>query len=371
MARFPKIPFGDPRAPKLPPKQPPKPQAIDPAMQKKRQEIIVKIQQKIIDIERCLNHAEYKKAFQIATGELAKYTPGSIGGNDLLARLASLAETAIDYMHGLTSPEDDAFLELLGGQMEEYKDIALYKAIERMMAERLGAKLAQLVGKGKTSWARTWLETWKPWVLPADGERAIEKLVKEPAEKTRWKFIIPPAFSPGEKQRAVELRRKISHAMVKLEEGIDEGEIDAAAGRVPDAQVAETPPLPVVLPVEIPKTRPSASSSGVFSRKKALVEGKQDAEKDTPKKPKHKRPGPSRALPAPTDEPAFSSADVRERLQKYKHEEGLKEFHFMKLKTDLGVVSLNQEKKLFKILERLILKGYVIRKKGNVYAILA
>lgn len=370
MRRFPKVPvYTDRPGAKQPPKpgQAPPP-ALDPAAQRKKQEILKGIQDKIADIERSLNAADYKKAYRIAIGELRKYTDASIETNELLSRMSSMAETAVEYLQATTPPADAAFLEFLAGELEEYKAIEPFKVVERALAGRLGSMIVAFKDAGKASLVPRWVETWAPWVVPVDGEKAVRKVIDEPGTvRLRWSFKIPPAFAPGEKQQCQDARRRIQDALVKGTVAItDEG---PRAGGDGTGTPAPEPPAIYVPPVEPVKVA-TASSRGAFSRKKATVEPA--PARELPRQPpsrKQSRPSPPLPVVA-KDEPAFTASDVKERLLKYKREDGLDEVHFVKIKNDVGAFSLNQEKKLFKIMEALVQKGLVIRKRGKVYAIL-
>nr|MDO8115250.1 hypothetical protein [Candidatus Sigynarchaeota archaeon] len=340
------------------------PQAqVDAETLKKRQEVIKKIQDKIAEIEKCLNTADYKKAYKIAAGEILKYTPQSIQGNDLLERMASMAETALEYMHTLAPESDDAFLDFLGGEMEDYKDVPLFKSIERMLADRLKRKIARFKKEGRDAWIAPWIETWKPVVVIVDEQKALNKFLAGEDANLKWKFKIPVQYSPGEKQRLLEKRKKINDALTSKA-----AELEKEKPRVPAPSQPFVEPVPV-LPVEPVEFTKSASSSGMFSKKKATTN--EPAKQEQKEQKKHK-PHPKKSEPKALskEDDHISSSEVKEYLFKLKHEQNVNEVHFVKIKNDLNAISLNKEKKLFKILEALGEKGIVIRKQGSYYAIL-
>jgi hypothetical protein len=192
----------------------PVPTQVDAATLKKREAAIKKIQDKIVEIEKALNTGDYKRAFTIASGEIVKYTGQSIQGNDLLERMASMAETALEYLDSLLPEIDnDWFLDTLGGVMPDYKDIALFKTIERVLADRLKKKLKKFKEEGKDTWISSWLETWAPVVELIDVQKTMNKFLADDATKFKWKFKIPVKYAPGEKQRLLDKRRKINEAL--------------------------------------------------------------------------------------------------------------------------------------------------------------
>ncbi len=346
--------------------QPP-PQAVDPETQKKRQEAIKRITEKAAEIEKALNGGDYKRAYKLATGELQKYTTQSIKGNDLLERMASMAETSLDYMNSLLpAKEDDWFLDMLCGEMDDYKAVPLFQTVERVLAERLKKKLGQFKKAEKLAWIAPWLETWRPVVEIIDEQRSLNKWISgEPGAETviRWKFKIPAKYSPGEKQRLAERRRKINEALAS---NAAELEKDPVQARAPvDAEVAAAP-IPV-LP-DTPKIAKSSAGAGTFSRKKATTT--EQAKPEPPQKMHRPHPKQSKPKPLATLDDHISSSEVKEYLYKLKYEQKVNEVHFIKIKNDMNAISLNKEKKLFKILMRLVEKGLVIKKTGSIFAIL-
>jgi hypothetical protein len=345
---------------------PPPPQAqVDPETQKKRQEAIKRITEKAVEIEKALNAGDYKRAYKLATGELQKYTGQSIKGNELLERMASMAETALEYLNNLLpSKEDDWFLDMLGGEMEDYKAFPLFQVVERMLAERLKKKLGQFKKEGKEGWIPQWLETWEPVVEVVDKQRTLSKwLAGEPDATVKWKFKIPVQYTPGEKQRLSERRRKIHEALAARSADIEK---DAA----PSRQRVIVEPEQVTIPVtaEPPRMAKASGASGTFSKKKATTA---DQAKLAPaQKPRKPHPKNTKPKPLAAEDDHISSTEVKEYLYKLKHEQNVNEVHFMKIKNDLNVVSLNKEKKLFKILMSLVEKGVVIKKLGSVFAII-
>ncbi|NMC07435.1 MAG: hypothetical protein GYA24_19625 [Candidatus Lokiarchaeota archaeon] len=343
---------------------PPTPSKIDPEVQKKRQEAIKRISEKAAEIERALNGGDYKRAFKLAMGELEKYTAQSIKGNELLERVASMAETALEYMNSLLPvKEDDWFLDVLCGEMDNYKATPLFQAIERVLAERLKKKLAQFKKEGKEGWIPAWLETWAPVVELIDTQKVLNKyLAGEPDAQLRWKFKIPVQYAPGEKQRLGEKRRKIHEAMAAKAAEIEK---DTVSTRPPPPSEPEAIFVPVI--ADAPRIPKASGASGAFSRKKATTS---EQAKPAPP-PKAHKPHPKQAKPKPLAalDDHISTTEVKEYLFKLKHEQNINDVHFIKIKNDLNAISLNKEKKLFKILMRLVEKGIVIKKTGSIFAI--
>ncbi|MFX0098144.1 MAG: hypothetical protein ACFFCS_01085 [Candidatus Hodarchaeota archaeon] len=367
MSRVPKVPvYRDDKKIKIKPqKKQVKKRVVDPATLKKKQQLIMELQKKLRDIEQCINKAEYKKAYKIAKGPIEKYTSSSFKTDPTLERISLLAETAIEYLAELTSEGDDNLLEFLASEMEDYKDLDIFRTIEKVFVQRIEFKLGELKEKGKEAYMIEFVNSWKPWVILVDGEKQIEQFNAGDLKKWKWKFKFPIEFAPGEKQEALEFRKKIyKYLNDKL------GEEDVLTG---DDQAQDEPEVvdPSTLlgspPIQVIK--PKSKSSGYFSSKKSTT----SSEKDQPKAPK--RTGPSKAktqrlkLEAKEDE-RLRSSEIREYLKKLKYEEGENEVHFLKIKNALGIVTQNKEKKLFKMLERLCEKGYLVRKRGSRYAIL-
>nr|MDO8086047.1 hypothetical protein [Candidatus Sigynarchaeum springense] len=344
---------------------PPSHAQIDPEAQKKRQEAIKRITEKAAEIEKALNGGDYKRAYKLATGELQKYTAQSIKGNELLERMASMAETALEYMNSLLpAKEDDWFLDMLGSEMDDYKAVPLFQAVERVLAERLKKKLGQFKKEGKLAWIAPWLQTWKPVVEIVDEQKVLNKWIAgEPGADAaiRWKFKVPVIYTPGEKQRLVEKRRKIHEALASKAT-----ELEKETTPAPPPEEPVSMPVPVM--VETPRIAKSSGTTGTFSRKKATTV--EQAKPEQPQKAHKSHPKQSKPKPLATLDDHISSSEVKEYLYKLKYEQNVNEVHFIKIKNDLNAISLNKEKKLFKILMRLVEKGLVIKKTGSIFAIL-
>jgi hypothetical protein len=340
--------------------------AVNPAAEKKKQKALLNIQQKIADIDKSLNAADYKKAFRLAAGEIKKYTIPSIEGNDLLGRIAGMAETALEYLHARTPETDDLLLDFLGGELENYKEISLYALVRTAVGERLAAKVKQLKDEGHDGWIPKYLDTWAPWVKPPDA-RSVNAFLGGSTDQIKWKFASPVKFQAGERQKCLDARKRIMDALAKKAKELAEPE--RAPAPVQPASVAEEAPGPV-LPPEAPITRISKSgSSGVFSKKKAVAEKAKPVE--APKAPsRSKKPKKTAPVLASKEDDTLHSHEVWNYLVGLKRDKNVSEVHFLKIKTDLNVISLNKERKLFKILERFVLKGYVLRKAGNIYVLL-
>lgn len=345
----------------------PVPSQVDPAMLKKQQEAIKKIQDKIAEIEKALNGGDYKRAFSLASGEIVKYTAQSLQGNDLLERMTAMAETALEYMDSLLPEKDgDWFLDTLGGTMVDYKDIPVFKAIERVLVDHLKKKLLQFKQEGKEAWIPRWLETWAPVVELIDVQKTMNKFLADDATKFKWKFKIPVKYAPGEKQRLLDHRHKINEALAakaaELEKDI------AKAPKAPAVpEESQTAPQPDL--AEIPKVSKTSASSGAFSKKKATTA---EATKKEAQPEKKRKPHPKEGKPKPLqqEDDHISTSEVKDYLHKLKYEQKVNEVHFIKIKNDLAAMSLNKEKKLFKILQALVEKGVLVKKQGSYYAIL-
>ncbi|MEX2682767.1 MAG: hypothetical protein Q6373_014345 [Candidatus Sigynarchaeota archaeon] len=346
----------------------PTPQAqVDPEIQRKRQEAIKRITEKIAEIEKALNGGDYKRAYKLATGELQKYTVQSIKGNELLERMAAMAETSLEYMNSLLPAKDeDWFLDMLGSEMDDYKAIPLFQAIERVLAERLKKKLDQFKKEGKVTWIAPWLETWKPVVEIIDEQKTLNKWFAGEAgadANFRWKFKIPVKYAPGEKQRLLEKRRKIHEALATKA-----AELEKETTPTPPPPPAEPVAVPVPVVLETPRIAKSSSTTGTFSRKKATTS--EQAKPEHQQKTHKSHPKQNKPKPLTAQDDHISSSEVKEYLYKLKHEQNVNEVHFIKIKNDLNAISLNKEKKLFKILMRLVEKGLLIKKTGSIFAIL-
>ncbi|MBN2152722.1 MAG: hypothetical protein JW839_14820 [Candidatus Lokiarchaeota archaeon] len=349
------------------PGAPPPPQAVDPGVQKKRQEAIKRITEKAVEIEKALNGGDYKRAYKLASGELQKYTAQSIKGNELLERMASMAETALEYMNSLLpAKDDDWFLEMLGGEMDDYKAVPLFQAVERVLAERLKKKLGQFKDEGKPSWIAPWLETWRPVVEVVDEQKTLNRWLAGEAGADaiiRWKFKIPARYSPGEKQRLGERRRKIHEALASKAAELEKEPERTRATEAVEAIAVQAPTM-----IETPKLPKSTGGAGTFSRKKATTV--QEPKPAPPQKAHKPHPKQGKPKPLADQDDHISSSEVKEYLYKLKYEQKVNEVHFIKIKNDLNAISLNKEKKLFKILMGLVEKGLVIKKTGSVFAIL-
>jgi hypothetical protein len=347
------------------PGAPPPPEAqVDPETQKKRQEAIKRITEKVAEIEKALNAGDYKRAYKLATGELQKYTGQSIKGNELLERMASMAETSLEYMNSLLpAKEDDWFLDMLCGEMEDYKAVPLFQAIERVLAERFKKKLGQFKKEGKEGWIATWLETWTPVVELIDAQKVLNKFLSgEPDTSLKWKFKIPVQYTPGEKQRLTEKRRRINEALAA-----NSAEIEKETAPAPPSLPAEIASMPISVIPDTPRIAKASSGTGAFSKKKATTT--EQAKPAPPQKAHKPHPKLSKPKPLAPEEDHISSTEVKEYLYKLKYEQQVNEVHFIKIKNDMNAISLNKEKKLFKILMRLVEKGLVIKKTGSIFAI--
>jgi hypothetical protein len=348
------------------PGAPPPPQAqVDPETQKKRQEAIKRITEKLAEVEKALNGGDYKRAYKLATGELQKYTGQSIKGNELLERMASMAETSLEYMNSrLPAKEDDWFLDMLGGEMEDYKAVPLFQTVERVLAERLKKKIGQFKKEGKEGWIAAWLETWMPVVELIDAQKALNRFLSgEPDTLLKWKFKIPVQYMPGEKQRLAEKRRRINEALATKS-----AEIEKETTPVPTPLPADIVSIPVPVIPDTPRIAKASSVTGAFSRKKATTT--EQAKPAPPQKAHKSHPKPNKPKTAVAEDEHITSTEVKEYLYKLKHEQNVNEVHFIKVKNDLNAVSLNKEKKLFKILMRLVEKELLIKKTGSIFAIL-
>lgn len=340
---------------------------MDAATFKKRQDAIKKIQDKISEIEKALNTGDYKRAFTLASGEIVKYTAQSIQGNDLLERMAAMAETSLEYMDSLLPEKEwDWFLDTLGGTMADYKDIPLFHAIERVLVDRLKKKLLQFKQDGKDSWIPRWLETWAPVVELIDVQKTMNKFLVDDATKFKWKFKIPVKFAPGEKQRLLDKRRKINEALAAKATELEKDVVKA-----PRSPAVLEEPQAVLQPdlIEMPKASKTSAASGTFSKKKANTA---EVTKKEPQPEKKHKPHPKEGKPKPLqqEDDHISTSEVKEYLHKLKYDEKVNEVHFIKIKNDLAAMSLNKEKKLFKILQALVEKGVLVKKQGSYYAIL-
>ncbi len=348
------------------PGTPPPPQAqVDPETLKKRQEAIKRITEKAAEVEKALNGGDYKRAYKLATGELQKYTGQSIKGNELLERMASMAETSLEYMNSLLpAQEDDWFLDMLGGEMEDYKAVPLFQAVERVLAERLKKKIGQFKKEGKEGWIAAWLETWMPVVELIDAQKALNRLLSgEPDSSLKWKFKIPVQYTPGEKQRLTEKRRRINDALVTKSAEIEK---ETATTRAPPSAELASMPIPVI--PDTPRIAKASSVTGAFSRKKATTS--EQAKPEPPQKAHKAHPKQTKPKTLTPEEDHISSTEVKEYLYKLKYEQNINEVHFIKIKNDMNAISLNKEKKLFKILMRLVEKELLIKKTGSIFAIL-
>jgi hypothetical protein len=348
------------------PGTPPPPQVqVDPETLKKRQEAIKRISEKAVEVEKALNGGDYKRAYKLATGELQKYTGQSIKGNELLERMASMAETSLEYMNSLLpAKEDDWFLDLLCGEMDDYKAVPLFQAVERVLAERLKKKIGQFKKEGKEGWIATWLETWVPVVELVDAQKSLNKfLAGEPDALLKWKFKIPVQYTPGEKQRLTEKRRRINDALTAKSAEIEKETITTRAP--PSAEIAAMP-IPVI--PDTPRIAKASNVTGAFSRKKAPTT--EQAKPETPQKAHKPHPKVSKPKPLAPDDDHLSSTEVKEYLHKLKYEQKVNEVHFIKIKNDMNAISQNKEKKLFKILMRLVEKELLIKKPGSIFVIL-
>ncbi len=348
------------------PGAPPPPQAqVDPESQKKRQEAIKRITEKAVEVEKALNGGDYKRAYKLASGELQKYTGQSIKGNELLERMASMAETSLEYMNSLLpAKDDDWFLDMLGGEMEDYKAVPLFQAVERVLAERLKKKLGQFKKEGKEGWIAAWLETWAPVVELIDAQRVLNKVLSgEQDTSLKWKFKIPVQYTPGEKQRLAEKRRRINEALAAKS-----AEIEKDTAPAPTPLPAEIASMPVPVIPDTPRIAKASSVTGAFSRKKATTT--EQAKPAPPQKAHKTHPKLSKPKPLAPEEDHISSTEVKEYLYKLKYEQKINEVHFIKIKNDMNAISLNKEKKLFKILMRLVEKELLIKKTGSIFAIL-
>jgi hypothetical protein len=119
---------------------------------------------------------------------------------------------------------------------------------------------------------------------------------------------------------------------------------------------------------EIPKLSKASGASGSFSNKKASTA---ETTKKEPQAEKKHKPHPKENKPKPLqqEDDHISTTEVKEYLQKLKNEQKVNEVHFIKIKNDLSAMSLNKEKKLFKILQALVEKGLLVKKQGSYYAI--
>jgi len=345
----------------------PVPSQVDAATLKKREAVIKKIQDKIAEIEKALNTGDYKRAFILASGEIVKYTPQSIQGNELLERMAAMAETALEYMDSLLpEKEGDWFLDTLGGTMAEYKAIPLFQAIERILVDRLKKKLNQFKQDGKEAWIPRWLETWAPIVELIDVQKTMSKFLADDGTKFKWKFKIPVKYAPGEKQRLLDKRKKINDALAAKV-----AELEKDVVRAPRVPAISEEPQAVLQPdlVEIPKVAKTTTLSGSFSKKKATTA---ESGKKEPVSAKKSVPHPKQSKPKPLqqEDDHISASEVKDYLHKLKYDQKVNEVHFIKIKNDLAAMSLNKEKKLFKILQALVEKGILVKKQGSYYAIL-
>ena len=365
--RRPKVPFYKKEKVKVNVKQPAGAKSQEKKrISKKKQKLLLKLHRQAKEVEQLINKADYKQAFKIARGIISKYTDQSIKGNDLLNRIARMAETALEYMHVLNPEIDDVFLELLGSEMEQYKDLDLYRTVERILAERLENKLKQIKDEGREKWIEKWMETWKPWVSIIKEEKILSKFIEGEEVHFKWKFKIPVEFQPGEKQDCLEIRDKINRAIDQKSDSVFE-EIEESLNEAKEEK--ETPAIPYVPAIPVTKISGSTKSKGTFSKSKTIVDKKDDIIQEKTHK-SHKKPKSGLPREKEKEEDRLRSSDVFDYLYKLKYEEGVDEAHFIKIKNGVGAFSQNKEKKLFKILSKYEEKKYIIRKAGHNYAIL-
>ncbi|MHA1369970.1 MAG: hypothetical protein ACTSWN_02675 [Promethearchaeota archaeon] len=346
--------------------------ATDPERQKKLQKVLNDLMKVMADVEKRLNNGDYKKAYRIASSIIRKYTVETITGNEILFRLSSMAFTAIEYLDVLDLVEKDQFLEFLAKELEQYRKLDLYEKIERIFIRRLEDRLRHIREKGNESLARSWLETWSPWVELIDGEKKLDQFLDGEKINLRWTVKKPIKFSPGEKQSCQSKRKEIVGLLEKnltgrwvIEVGTAKTGGDTSKAVIDDdlstvLASASQPPIPVIK---------KSSSSGSFSKKKLMTQ-KEKKPAPVKNKAKNHKIRPARIKRVEMKDERLKSSMVKEYLYKLKYELGINEVHYQKIKNDLDVISLNKARKLFRILENFVEKGIVLRKRGSIYAIL-
>lgn len=335
-------------------------------MQEKKRKILMDLQGKMRAVSDLLNKAEYMKAFKMAVAVLEKYTVNTIENQPILTRIMAMAGTALEYLDAMNSSDDDMFLEFLGRQMEDFRPLPLFKTIERIMVDRLNKRMQSMRNDGHGKVIRPWLDSWNPWVELINHEKHVERFLSGEPIKFKWKFTIPIEFAPGERQEKIELRKELLHR-IDLKEG---GKDIPLVPKEPDEPPPPDPSLFEPIPPPVPIIRKSKiSGTGVFSKKKETTGVEPTVEPTKKKRPKRKKTT-ELSSEKKDKEHSLKSSEVKAYLYKLKYEEGVNEVHYQKIKIDLGVVSLNKAKKLFRILKRFDEKGYVLRKRGSRYAIL-
>ncbi|MHA1791230.1 MAG: hypothetical protein ACTSVI_01215 [Promethearchaeota archaeon] len=368
MPKIPKVPFykeGRSRIPVKPAANPPS--RLDPKTLKRRQEIMKELQIRFADAEKEMNKGEYKKAYKICMSVLKRYTANSILSQEILSRFDLLAQSAIEYMsmqEEMTLPEA---VEFFARELLNYKEINVYLVIRDTFIEKVNELMNLFVEKGRESLLKSWLKAISPWITLQDEKEFILSLKKkERASHPKWRVNLPVNFSPGEKQQYLEIRKKIYKMLTSPERKLDIKNIEDKGGtglKSTSHQALPEPPVPTV------KIKKKSSSRGYFSKKKIVADKNQATEIAKRKKPARKKPSAvSKDLKKEDDH--LRTHEVKSYLHELKYKQGVTEVHYQKIKLDLGIVSINKARKLFKILQGLEEKNLVIRKKGSIYAIL-